>query len=128
MFNKEKRKTKKWFLTRLPHKHKILSQCVNTAFAGALLLSISVTTNAAANNVVAGAKQPKFIYLALGAAHSPYHVPQSYIQSYSGKYDQGWDQLRLDRFDKQKKLGVIPKNTILPPREKGDVAMGFIRC
>lgn len=67
-------------------------------------------------------EQPKFIYLALGAAHSPYHVPQSYIKNYSGKYDQGWDQLRLDRFEKQKKLGIIPQNTLLPVREKGDAA------
>lgn len=64
---------------------------------------------------------PKFIYLAFGAAHSPLQVPKSYIQAYKGKYNQGWDKLRLQRFERQKKLGVIPANTVLPPREKGDV-------
>lgn len=66
--------------------------------------------------------KPQFIYLALGAAHSPLHVPQKYIDDYKGRYDQGWDQLRLDRFERQKELGVIPADTILPPREFGDDA------
>ncbi len=66
--------------------------------------------------------QPKFVYLAFGAAHSPLQVPKPYIDSYKGKYAQGWDQLRLDRFARQKKLGIIPADTKLPPREYGDAA------
>lgn len=66
--------------------------------------------------------KPKFIYLALGAAHSPLHVPQKYIDNYKGRYDQGWDQLRLERFERQKSLGIIPPDTRLPPREFGDDA------
>lgn len=69
-----------------------------------------------------GSDKPKFVYLALGAAHSPLHVPESYIDAYKGKYSQGWDQLRLERFERQKQLGIIPANTVLPPREKGDAA------
>lgn len=67
-------------------------------------------------------KQPKFVYLALGAAHSPLHVPQKYIDAYKGRYDQGWDKLRLERFERQKSLGIIPADTTLPPREFGDDA------
>lgn len=66
--------------------------------------------------------KPKFVYLAFGAAHSPLQVPQPYIDAYKGKYSQGWDKLRLERFERQKKLGIIPANTVLPPREKGDAA------
>lgn len=65
MFNKEKRKIKKQFLSRLPHKHKILSQCVSAAFGGALLLSTSVTASAATDNVVAAKKQPNVILIVL---------------------------------------------------------------
>jgi len=66
--------------------------------------------------------KPKFVYLAFGAAHSPLQVPKSYIEAYKGKYNQGWDKLRLERFERQKELGVIPANTVLPAREKGDAA------
>ncbi len=64
----------------------------------------------------------KFMYLAMGAAHAPLHVPKSYIDAYKGQYDMGWDKLREERFARQKKMGVIPKNTVLTEREKGDLA------
>lgn len=66
--------------------------------------------------------KPKFIYLALGAAHAPLHVPKPYIDAYKGKYDKGWDVLRQERFERQKQIGIIPENTILPGPEKGDAA------
>ncbi|MBX4769123.1 arylsulfatase [Klebsiella pneumoniae] len=66
--------------------------------------------------------KPKFVYLAFGAAHSPLHVPQKYIDGYKGRYDQGWDKLRLERFERQKSLGIIPADTTLPSREFGDDA------
>lgn len=66
--------------------------------------------------------QPTFVYLALGAAHSPIQVPKSYIDAYSGVYESGWDALRDERFARQKALKVIPRNTILPPREASDPA------
>ncbi|SHF92259.1 arylsulfatase [Vibrio gazogenes] len=66
--------------------------------------------------------KPKFLYFALGAAHAPLHVPKSYINAYKGQYDLGWDKLREQRFKRQKELGIIPANTVLPKREKGDLA------
>ncbi len=65
---------------------------------------------------------PRFLYLAYGAAHSPIQVPRSYIDAYRGMYDRGWDALREERFARQKRLGIIPATTILPPRNAGDVA------
>lgn len=66
--------------------------------------------------------KPKFLYLAFGAGHSPLQVPKPYIDAYKGAYDKGWDELRQERFERQKKMGVIPANTVLPPREYGDAA------
>ncbi|KGY14434.1 sulfatase [Vibrio tubiashii] len=66
--------------------------------------------------------KPNFVYLSFGAAHSPLHVPKSYIDDYKGKYSMGWDELRKQRFAKQKELGIIPANTVLSEREKGDAA------
>ncbi|MET3600807.1 arylsulfatase [Martelella mangrovi] len=66
--------------------------------------------------------KPKFVYLALGATHSPYHVPEAYIDAYRGAYDKGWDEIRKARFARQKDIGIIPDNTVLPPREVGDAA------
>jgi arylsulfatase len=66
--------------------------------------------------------KPKFLYLAMGAAHSPLQVPKAYIDAYRGQYDQGWDALRQARFERQKRMGIIPASTKLPPREKGDAA------
>jgi arylsulfatase len=40
-------------------------------------------------------------------------VPQSYIDNWKGKFDEGWDVIRQRIFEQQKKLGVIPKNTKL---------------
>ncbi|MDP4272505.1 MAG: sulfatase-like hydrolase/transferase, partial [Bacteroidota bacterium] len=35
---------------------------------------------------------------------------------YKGKFDKGWDAYRKEVFDRQKKLGVIPANAVLPDR------------
>src|SRR5262249_26078939 len=53
-----------------------------------------------------------------GAIHTPHHVPREWIAKYQGKFDQGWDKLREQTFERQKKLGVIPANAQLTPRPK----------
>lgn len=63
--------------------------------------------------------QPFFIYAAYTSPHIPFQAPQKYIQKYLGKYDMGWDKLREQRFERQKKLGIIPPNLKLPPRLAG---------
>ena len=37
-------------------------------------------------------------------------------EKYRGKFDQGWDVLREETFERQKKLGVIPPDAVLTPR------------
>lgn len=61
--------------------------------------------------------KPFFAYFAPGASHAPHHVPKAWADKYKGKFDQGWDRLREETFARQKKLGVIPENAKLTPRD-----------
>ncbi len=62
--------------------------------------------------------QPYFAYLAFTAPHWPLHVPDDWIERYAGAYDEGWDVIRKRRFDRQVELGVLPPDTVLPPRNR----------
>lgn len=62
--------------------------------------------------------KPFFIYYAPGAAHAPHHVPAEWRDKYKGKFDQGWDKVREETLERQKKLGVVPANTRLGPKPK----------
>ena len=61
--------------------------------------------------------RPFFIYYSTGATHSPHHVPKEWADKYKGKFDQGWDKLREETYARQRKLGVIPDNAKLTPRD-----------
>lgn len=63
--------------------------------------------------------KPFFLYLAFGACHWPHHVPASMIQKYHGKYDQGWEAVRVARWKRQMELGIIPEGTTLSPSDPG---------
>ena len=62
--------------------------------------------------------KPFYIYYAPGAAHAPHHVPAEWRDKYKGKFDQGWDKIREETLERQKKLGVVPANTKLGPKPK----------
>lgn len=64
-------------------------------------------------------EKPFFLYLTFGATHSPHQVPEKYIDMYKGVYDKGWDKIHQERFERQKKMGIIPANTKLVPRDPG---------
>ena len=72
-----------------------------------------------ANQKSAAPDKPFFLYLATGATHSPHQVAKEWIDKYKGKFDFGWDKYRESVLERQKKLGVIPANAILPPRNPG---------
>ena len=61
--------------------------------------------------------RPFFVYLPLGACHAPFHAPKEFLAKYRGKFDQGWDALRDETLDRQKRLGVVPKDAALSPRD-----------
>lgn len=60
--------------------------------------------------------RPFFTYLALGACHSPHHAPREFIDRYAGRFDEGWDRVREQWFERQLALGVVPPGTRLTPR------------
>jgi arylsulfatase len=61
-------------------------------------------------------KSPFFMYLAYYAPHRPLQVPEKYYKKYVGKYLKGWDVLRKERFERQKKLGLIDADAELSPK------------
>jgi arylsulfatase len=62
------------------------------------------------------ANKPFFALLTYTAPHWPLQVPADYIDKYKGKYDMGYDSLRVMRFNHQKAMGIIPSNARLPSR------------
>jgi arylsulfatase len=62
------------------------------------------------------AEKPWMMYYSTGCAHAPHHVEREWADRYKGKFDQGWDKLREETFERQKQLGVIPPETELTPR------------
>lgn len=63
-------------------------------------------------------QQPFFLYLAYGAMHAPHHAPKEYIDRYKGKFDKGWDEIRQDWFENQKRLGIVNDNAELTERNE----------
>ncbi|MFC3784374.1 arylsulfatase [Sphingopyxis italica] len=60
------------------------------------------------------AGKPFFLYLPFTAVHFPVMAPADEIAKFKGKYMAGWDQLRRDRFERQKKTGLIAADATLP--------------
>ncbi|MDZ4847945.1 MAG: sulfatase-like hydrolase/transferase [Pirellulaceae bacterium] len=61
-------------------------------------------------------KKPWFLYVAFNAPHAPLQPMEADYKKYLGRYDEGWDAIRDARIAKQKKLGLLPENTEIPPR------------
>jgi arylsulfatase A-like enzyme len=60
--------------------------------------------------------KPFFVYYAPGTSHAPHDAPPDWIAKFKGKFDQGWDQVREETLARQKRLGIVPPNTLLTPR------------
>lgn len=63
-------------------------------------------------------EQPFFLYLAFGAMHTPHHAPKEYIDRYKGRFDAGWDAVRLQWFENQKRIGIIPQDAELTDKNE----------
>ncbi|MGB5408048.1 MAG: arylsulfatase [Thiogranum sp.] len=63
--------------------------------------------------------KPFFMYYSTAAAHAPHHTKALDREMYRGAYDQGYDQVREARLERQKKMGVVPENTVLAPHLPG---------
>jgi arylsulfatase A-like enzyme len=60
--------------------------------------------------------QPWFLYLAHSAPHFPLHAPKTEIEKYADRYLDGWDELRTERLERMKALGIVDPATELTPR------------
>lgn len=61
---------------------------------------------------------PFFLYFALGAGHAPHQAPKEYIDKYKGRFDKGWDAVREEWFENQKRLGITPQDAKLNARNE----------
>ena len=61
-------------------------------------------------------EKPWFVFYSTGCSHAPHQVAVEWSEKYRGKFDQGWDVLREETFERQKTLGVIPPDAELTPR------------
>ncbi|MCD4718648.1 MAG: arylsulfatase [Desulfobacula sp.] len=65
-----------------------------------------------------GKDRPFFMYIGTPGMHAPHQAPQKYLDKYRGRYDEGWDVMRAQRFARQKEMGLIPQNAELPENDK----------
>jgi arylsulfatase len=61
-------------------------------------------------------EKPWFIFYSTGCSHAPHQVAVEWSEKYRGQFDQGWDVLREETFERQRTLGVIPPDAELTPR------------
>lgn len=64
--------------------------------------------------------KPIFIKYAPGASHAPHHPTKEWVDKISKLhlFDEGWNKVRDQIFENQKRLGVIPKDAKLSPWPK----------
>jgi arylsulfatase A-like enzyme len=59
--------------------------------------------------------KPFFLYYAPGACHAPHHAPKDWIDKFRGRFDMGYEAVRQQTLANQKRLGLVPASTQLPP-------------
>jgi arylsulfatase A-like enzyme len=59
-------------------------------------------------------EKPFCLYYGPGACHAPHHVPTEWIETYKGRFDMGYEAMRVQTLERQKKLGIVPEDTELP--------------
>ncbi|MFV0319199.1 MAG: arylsulfatase [Microbacterium sp.] len=62
------------------------------------------------------AQKPFFLYFAHHAMHAPFAAKPEDMAKYRGRYNDGWDALRDERFARQRELSVVEEGTRLPTR------------
>ena len=60
-------------------------------------------------------EKPFFLYYAPGAAHAPHQAPKEWADKYAGQFDMGYEAIREETLARQKKMGIVPADTELPP-------------
>lgn len=59
----------------------------------------------------AAPQKPFFLYYATGSAHNPLQAPADWIARFRGQFDNGWDAVRRETVQRQRKMGIVPATT-----------------
>jgi arylsulfatase len=70
--------------------------------------------------------EPFFLYLAFTVPHFPVMAPPEDIARYRGKFQDGWDVLRVRRLERMRTLGIV--NCTLSPRTPGVPAWDTLKA
>jgi arylsulfatase A-like enzyme len=62
-----------------------------------------------------GDGKPFYAFASYTAPHWPIQAPDDFIDRYVGVYDAGYEAIRAARFERQKRLGIVPADYKLPP-------------
>jgi len=60
--------------------------------------------------------KPFLLYAAFNAPHYPLQAPEEEVRKYDGRYDGGWDRLRIERHRRQIESGLLPAKWKLSPK------------
>ncbi len=69
-----------------------------------------------ADHTASAPHKPWLLWMGLGACHAPHQAPKDIIESYDAVFAHGWDVEREQRLARQKAMGIVPPDTVLPPR------------
>lgn len=63
-------------------------------------------------------EKPFLLYISHVAPHWPMHAREEHIEMFIGKYDEGWDVLREQRYARMLEMGLIDPQWKLSPRDE----------
>ena len=58
--------------------------------------------------------KPFLLYVAYNAPHFPLEAHDDLIEKYRGRYKSGWDELREEKLERMKRLGIVDPDVVLP--------------
>ncbi len=74
----------------------------------------------------AGQEEPFFLYLAYTAPHYPLHALPADIEKYRGRYLDGWEELRRQRYQRMRDSGILTESHQLSPPHPDVIPWGEV--
>jgi arylsulfatase len=68
------------------------------------------------NQDAAAPDKPFLAWYSPGTAHAPHQAPRDWIEKFRGQFNQGWDRMREEIFQRQTSMGLLPDHAVLTPR------------